>query len=119
MPAMGEKKVPAFDLSRFPPPSMTSGEELTEKIGHLRSVLEREGHDSILLNSEGAMRWLTGTRHQVIDIAPDAESPVNALVRLRPASATLTFLTARTEMPRILDQLPRAARWRSSSGFTE
>ena len=86
---------------------MTSTEEITEKLGHLRGVLDRGGHDTILLGSEGAVRWLTGTRHQVIDIAPDAPSPVQVLVHLRTSSAAMSFLTARTEMPRILDQVPK------------
>ena len=30
----------SFALSRFAPPSMTSSQELTRKIGHLRGVLE-------------------------------------------------------------------------------
>lgn len=104
---MREKKTPLFELSRFPPPPMTSAEELTEKIGHMRGVLERAGHDTIVLNSEGAVRWLTGIRHQVIDIAPDAESPIRVLVRLQTSSAVLTFLAARTEMPRIREQVPK------------
>jgi len=96
-----------FDLSRFPPPPMTSRQELMEKIAHMRGVLERGGHDAILLSSEGAVRWLTGLRHQVTDIAPDAQSPVQVLVRLRTSSAAMTLITARTEMQRIRDQVPR------------
>lgn len=89
---------------------MITVEELEGKFAHLRAVLERQGFTSILLSREGAIRWLTGTRHQVIDIAPDAESPVHALVRLSPGAVALTFLTARTEMPRIRDQLPEIFR---------
>jgi Xaa-Pro aminopeptidase len=85
---------------------MTSRQELTAKIGHLRGVLEQGGHDAILLSSEGAVRWLTGLRHQVIDVAPDAQSPVQVLIRLRASSAAMIFFTARTEMPRIRDQVP-------------
>ena len=62
---------------------MTNREELTGKMDHMRGVLERGGWDAILLNSEGAVRWLTGIRHQVIDIAADAESPVQVLFRLQ------------------------------------
>jgi hypothetical protein len=103
---MAEKKTSPFDLSRFSPPPMTSRMELGEKIAHVRGILEREGHDTILLSSEGAVRWLTGTRHQISDIAPRADSPVQALIQVRPSSIGLTFRTARTEMPRLLDQLP-------------
>ena len=85
-------------------------EELQAKLGHLRAVLERQGFTMILLSREGAIRWLTGTRHQVIDIAPDAESPVHALVRLRPGAVEVIFVATRTEMPRIRDQLPEIFR---------
>ncbi len=104
---MALRKETSFELSRFPPPPMTSAGEIAEKVEHVRRVLERSGYDSILLSAEGAVRWLTGIRHQIIDIAPDAEGPVQVLVRLRPSSATLVFFAARTEMPRIRDQVPR------------
>ena len=104
---MPQNKVTLLDLSVFPPPAMTTTSEITEKIEHLRGVLERGGSDTILLSSEGAVRWLTGVRHQVINIAPDARSPVQVLVCLRPSSARLTFFTARTEMPRVKDQVPK------------
>jgi hypothetical protein len=107
---MAGKAVPSFDLARFPPPLRITSEELEGKLGHLRVVLERRGFDTILLSREGAIRWLTGTRHQIIDIAPDAESPVHALVRLRPGAVEVTFLTTRIEMPRIRDQLPEVFR---------
>src|SRR5271157_2874982 len=107
---MAGKTVPSFDLARFPPPPMITREELEGKLGHLRTVVERRGFDSILLSCEGAIRWLTGTRHQIIDIAPDAESPVHALVRLRPGAVEVTFLTTRIEMPRVQDQLPEVFR---------
>jgi len=85
---------------------MITREELQAKLDHLRAVLERRNVAAILLRSEGSLRWLTGTRHQIMDIAPDADSPVNALVRLRHGSIEVTFLTTRIEMPRICDQLP-------------
>jgi hypothetical protein len=52
------------------------------------------------------LRWLKETRHQISDIAPDAECPVHARVQLGSNSVTLTFVTTRIEMPRIRDQLP-------------
>jgi len=96
-------------VSHKAPPTYTT-DELQGKLGHLRSVLQRGGHAGIVLYREGAIRWLTGTRHQIIDIAPDAESPVKALVRLLPAAMELTFVTTRIEMPRICDQLPQVFR---------
>jgi hypothetical protein len=103
---MAGKMISSFDLFRFPPPPMTSRVELVEKIAHVRGILEREGRDTILFSSEGAVRWLTGTRHQISDIAPKADSPVQALIQVRPSSTALTLRTARTEMPRLLDQIP-------------
>jgi hypothetical protein len=100
----------SFELAHFQTPPMITSEELEVKLGHLRAVLERQGFTVILLSREGAIRWLTGTRHQIIDIAPDAESPVHALVRLRPGAVEVTFVTTRTEMPRIRDQLPEIFR---------
>jgi Xaa-Pro aminopeptidase len=99
-----------FDLARYQAPPMITGEELEGKIGHLRAVLERRGMTRILLRCEGAMRWLTGTRHQIMDIAPDADSPVFALVELRSGSVDVTFHTTRIEMPRVRDQLPEVFR---------
>jgi Xaa-Pro aminopeptidase len=102
----GSKTSSTFDLLRYPPPPMTSASELGEKIAHLRRVVEREGRDTILFTSEGALRWLTGTRHQVGDIAPRADSPVRVLIRARASGTLLVFCSQKTEMPRILDQLP-------------
>ena len=96
----------SFNLGRHQAPPTMSREELERKLAHLRSVLERRGREAILLSREGAVRWLTGARQQIVDIAPDAESPVSALVHLRPGAAELTFVTTRFEMPRIRDQLP-------------
>jgi Xaa-Pro aminopeptidase len=105
---MAVRDVPSFNLA--PPPPMITKGELEGKLGHLRGVLERHGFSAILLNREGAIRWLTGIRHQIIDIAPDAESPVHVLVRLHLGGLEMTFLTAHTEMPRIRDQLPEIFR---------
>ncbi len=52
------------------------------------------------------MRWLTGTRHQIIDIAPNAVSPVNALVMLKGSKYEITFISSKIEMGRIKDELP-------------
>ncbi len=103
---MAQGHAPLFDLDRFPAPPSVTKEELESKLGRLRAVLERRGHDGILLIQEGAVRWLTGTRHQISDIAPDADSPVHACVRLRSGGVDVTFITTRIEMPRITDQLP-------------
>jgi Xaa-Pro aminopeptidase len=98
--------VRSFDLGRFAPPPYTTREEVEIKIGRLRSVLDRRKASALLLTREGAVRWLTGTRHQISDIAPNAESPVHALVLVGRDSVDLTFVTTRIEMPRVRDQLP-------------
>jgi hypothetical protein len=102
---MSDTRVPPFDLARFPAPPTMARDELDTKLAHLGAVIEPLGKRGVLLSSEGALRWLTGTRHQIIDIAPDAQSPVQALVRPRPGSLDVTFVTTRIEMPRIADQL--------------
>jgi Xaa-Pro aminopeptidase len=107
---MAHTDTPSFDLDRFQPPPMLTKEELEGKLGHLRGVLDRRGLSAILLSQEGAVRWLTGTRHQIIDIAPDAESPVHALVHVRPEAVDVALLTTRIEMPRVHDQLTEVFR---------
>ena len=113
---MAGKRTPSFDLTSFRRPPMITEEELGTKLGHMRAVLERRGFSALLLAQEGAMRWLTGTRHQIVDLAPDAESPVCAFVRLLPAGIHLSFITTRFEMPRIKDRLP--AIFRGVAGVT-
>lgn len=105
MPSKPNARMPSFDLARFPAPPTMAKHELETKLAHLGAVLEPLGKSGVFLSSEGALRWLTGTRHQIIDIAPDAQSPVQALVRPKPGSMDVTFVTTRIEMPRIADQL--------------
>jgi len=80
--------------------------ELQGKLDHLREVLKSHDKRGILITMEGAMRWLTGIRHQIIDIAPDAASPVNALVMIKGSRFNVTVITDRIEMPRVKDQVP-------------
>lgn len=88
-------------------PAMITPDEIRMKLAHLRDVLAAEKKTGILLAAEGAMRWLTGMRHQIIDITPDGDSPVQALLLCSGSGTEITFLTTRIEMPRIKDQLPR------------
>ncbi len=81
-------------------------EELRVKIEHLVSVLDPNGLHGILLVQEGTLRWLTGVRHQIIDIAPDAVSPVRVLVRFNGRGVDLLFAADATELPRLKAQLP-------------
>jgi Xaa-Pro aminopeptidase len=85
---------------------MIAVDELRIKIAHLAEVVRRCGKKGILLTPEGALRRLTGTRHQIVDIAPDADSPLRALVRVHGSDVELTYITTRIEHARIRDQLP-------------
>ncbi len=91
-------------LDRAPAPLDRA--ELTAKLAHLGAELEAAKAGGILITQEGAMRWLTGVRHQIIDIAPEASSPVHALVLRRGSTTEILFVSSPIEMPRIQDQLP-------------
>lgn len=96
---------PTIHAPRKRPP-MTTPAEIRMKLDHLHRILKDGKKTGILLAGEGAVRWLTGMRHQIIDITPDADSPVQALVLCTGSGTEITFLTTRIEMPRIKDQLP-------------
>jgi hypothetical protein len=98
-----EKRI---DLSGYRPPERLSRTELAEKLSHLGAVLGAHKQGGIMILPEGAIRWLTGIRHQIIDIAPSAESPVQALVLLRRSFFDITFITTPIEMGRIRDEIP-------------
>jgi len=88
-------------------PCTITTEELEQKLRHLAEVLLDAGEHAILLNSEGAMRWLTGIKHQLGDIAPGAVSPVYALVRVVGGdSYNISIIAKPFEMPRLRDQIP-------------
>jgi hypothetical protein len=97
-----ERCVPVSTL-----PEALAPDELRLKIDHLRKVLDRAGKPGVLLVQEGALRWLTGMRHQVVDIAPGAPSPVSALVVPRGSTLEITFVAAWTELPRLTARLPQ------------
>lgn len=87
------------------PPVITPA-EIRLKLGHLCSIVAQRGYDAVKLESEGAMRWLTGRKHQVADIAPAAPSPVNALIKVNSDdSIHITFTTKPFEMPRVRDEI--------------
>ena len=89
-------------------PATLAPEELRLKLAHLRQVLGRAEKPGIFLVQEGALRWLTGMRHQVIEVAPDAPSPVCALIMTRGSALELTFVSSFTELPRLRACLPEA-----------
>ena len=84
-----------------------TADEIRMKLNHLGGILRERNYDAILFRHEGAMRWLTGIKHQVGDIAPSAVSPVNALVRFNTHGGfAITLISSRFERPRLLDQVP-------------
>lgn len=84
-----------------------SPEELRLKLFHLAGVLSAAGCDAVVLSSEGALRWLTGMKHQLGDIAPFAPSPVQALIKLQRESLfEITIISKPFEMPRLKDEIP-------------
>ncbi|MBN1835930.1 MAG: hypothetical protein JW820_08765, partial [Spirochaetales bacterium] len=87
-------------------PACLAPGELRLKLAHLRRVLEQAAKPGILLVQEGALRWLTGMRHQLIEIAPDAPSPVSVLVALEGSALKLSFSSPWTELPRLKARLP-------------
>lgn len=96
-----------IDLTKIKRPAEITKVELQDKLAHLTAVLKAEKKSGVLLNQEGAMRWLTGVRHQIIDISPADVSPVSALCEIKGKSVSITFITAPFEMDRIKDQLPK------------
>lgn len=87
-------------------PAFITNEEITQKLTHLRTVLAAQKSRGIMLTAEGAMRWLTGIRQQIIDIEPSANSPVQALCLIGGKDIEITFITSPYEMPRIKDEFP-------------
>ena len=87
------------------PPVITPA-EITAKLAHLREVLGASGYRGILFQAEGALRWLTGTRHQVTDVDPAGASPVAALCLGSGKGWEITFISAPWETPRLRDEMP-------------
>jgi len=87
-------------------PEMMSATELRVKLAHLREELARAKRQGILVVPEGAMRWLSGMRHQIADMTPDAASPVSALVMVRTSGFEITLVAKAFEQPRLKDRVP-------------
>ena len=89
-----------------PPPAITPA-ELRLKLRHLAGILAQAGYEAVVFSAEGAMRWLTGIKHQLGDIAPSAVSPVQALVQVCGDDAfKITIIAKPFEMPRLKDEIP-------------
>lgn len=76
--------------------------EFCAKLEHLKKILKENNFRAIYLCSEGALRWLTGMRHQVIDINPNAPTTVQALVTTEP-ELSITFFSDPWEAFRVHD----------------
>jgi Xaa-Pro aminopeptidase len=102
---MNEKgKIPE---QQRPPPAITPG-ELSKKLKRIEDVLCVERYKGIVIKSEGAMRWLTGLKHQLGDIAPFAPSPVNALVVMHGSGQYEISIVAKPyEIHRLKDEIPK------------
>mgnify|MGYP000510054366 CR=1 FL=1 len=82
-------------------PKSITKEEFKAKLELLKKVLQREEYQGIYLQSEGAMRWLTGRRHQVVDIHPGSSTTVHCLVNIDNQATTLHFFSQPWEQNRL------------------
>ena len=87
------------------PKSITRG-EFCAKMRILEKKLEQLGKKKIYLCSEGAMRWLTGIRHQVVDIAANTPTTVHVVVETKP-NTSLLFYSEPWESNRVHDIIER------------
>lgn len=87
----------------MPRPETITESEFSAKINHLKQVLATHGYDRMLLQTEGSMRWLTGLRHQVVDINPNATTTVQALIDTRSSMPEIIFHSEPWEEARVRD----------------
>ncbi|PKL27934.1 MAG: hypothetical protein CVV46_09010 [Spirochaetae bacterium HGW-Spirochaetae-2] len=76
--------------------------EFCAKVKQLEDILESHGYTGAYLCSEGAMRWFTGMRHQVVDISPNAPTTVQAIVTVHP-QRSISFFSEPWEAARVGD----------------
>lgn len=69
------------------------------KLQRIGEIVKKHGYNSILFTQEGAMRYLTGVKHQIGDIPPNMTSPVNAIFDTSNLSCTL--IAKQWEHPRL------------------
>ena len=86
-------------------PTPITTQEFLAKLTHLKEVISRFSSKAIYLESEGAMRWLTGTRHQVIDIHPSSTTTISVIVKVEGDSYSLNFFSEPWEQNRLKDLL--------------
>jgi len=86
------------------PPYFTA-EEAAWKAEKLRVVLTAQKINKVVFTAEGAVRWLTGIRNQIVAISPGAVSPVNVCASLADGKLTLAMIANRIEMFRFRDEI--------------
>jgi len=87
-------------------PATMTPDEFRRKMQHLVDVLSEWQYNAVVFQSEGAMRWLTGIKHQLRDIAPSTVSPVNALIQVVGNSKIKISIAAKIfEMPRLKSEI--------------
>ncbi len=94
------------EIKKVRRPAAINKIEISEKLSHLKEVLKSKKKTGIILTQEGSLRWLTGVRQQITDIAANDISPINALCVVKGNRYEITFITTPYEMPRIQDELP-------------
>ena len=82
-------------------PPVSTVDEIDSKLRRLRENLEAYKYSRVLITQEGAIRWLTGQSQQVIDIAPDSESPIWIEVDFETNSCKLELIGDHFEMNRL------------------
>jgi Metallopeptidase family M24 len=96
------------DLEYLQNPLSITTDEIRIKLSHLVKILAKWQYNSIVFNSEGAMRWLTGIKHQLGDIAPSAISPVNVLIHVDNNKGIKISIAAKEfEMSRLKSEIPQ------------
>lgn len=77
--------------------------EFCAKIDLLKTVVEKFDGTAMYLCSEGAMRWLTGKRHQVVDINANAPTTVQAVVDAGTPQPSIVLYSDPWESARVHD----------------
>jgi len=94
-------------------PKSITNEEFCAKIELLKAVVEKFDGAAMYLCSEGGMRWLTGKRHQVVDIKPDTSTTIQAVVHTRTSTQpNIVFYSEPWESARVYDII-KSGPWNS------
>ena len=97
------------------PPYFTT-EEAAWKVEKLRQSLAAQDVKKIIFTAEGAVRWLTGLRNQIVAIGAAAASPVHVCASLVDGKLVLAMITNRIEMCRLQDEINTHAAFFEKAG---